>query len=116
MPPSSLQALAGATVLANLSASNEAIGKSGYRKQLVGCQSGRCIAGYVYAAAGIGESSTDLVFGGHCVIAENGSILAESRRFQTGDALLVADLDLEHLRHDRIQTNSFNENRRDLLG
>jgi NAD+ synthase (glutamine-hydrolysing) len=116
VPPSSLQALAGATVLANLSASNEVIGKSGYRKQLIACQSGRCIAGYVYAAAGIGESSTDLVFGGHCVIAENGSILTESPRFHRGSDLLVADLDLERLRHDRIQTNSFNDNRRDLLG
>jgi NAD+ synthase (glutamine-hydrolysing) len=115
VPPSSFLALAGATVLVNLSASNEVIGKSGYRKQLIGCQSGRCVAGYVYAAAGVGESTTDLVFGGHCVIAENGSILAESERFQRGDALLVADLDLERLRHDRLQMNSFNDNRRDLL-
>ena len=111
--PSSLQALAGATVLANLSASNEAIGKSGYRKQLIGCQSGRCLAGYVYAAAGVGESTTDIVFGGHCIVAENGSILAESNRFRTAGELTVADLDLDRLRHDRIQTNSFNDSRRD---
>ena len=116
VPPSSRQALAGATVIANLSASNEVIGKSSYRKQLVACQSGRCIAGYVYASAGVGESSTDLVFGGHCMIAENGSILAESPRFNRGSDLLVADLDLDRLRHDRIQTNSFNDNRRDTLG
>ncbi len=115
VPPSTLQAMAGATVLANLSASNEAIGKSSYRRQLIGCQSGRCIAGYVYAAAGIGESTTDVVFGGHCVIAENGSILAESPRFRPGSSLLVADLDLDRLRHDRIQTNSFNDSRRDFM-
>jgi len=111
-PPSSKLALAGASVIANLSASNEIIGKSGYRRELVVCQSGRCVAGYVYASAGVGESSTDLVFGGHCLVAENGSLLAESKRFQTGSQLLFADLDLERLRHDRIQTNSFNDNRR----
>jgi NAD+ synthase (glutamine-hydrolysing) len=115
VPPSTLQAMAGATVLANLSASNEAIGKSSYRRQLIGCQSGRCIAGYIYAAAGIGESTTDVVFGGHCVIAENGSILAESPRFRPGSSLLVTDLDLDRLRHDRIQTNSFNDSRRDFM-
>jgi NAD+ synthase (glutamine-hydrolysing) len=114
IPPSSLQALGGATVLANLSASNEAIGKAGYRKQLVGNQSGRCLAGYIYAAAGVGESTTDIVFGGHCIIVENGTILAESPRFRPGSDLLAADLDLERLRHDRVQTNSFNDNRRDL--
>lgn len=113
VPPSTFQALAGATVLANLSASNEAIGKAGYRRQLIGCQSGRCLAAYIYAAAGVGESTTDVVFGGHNVIAENGSILAESPRFRPGNHLLVADLDLDHIRHDRIQTNTFNDSRRD---
>jgi NAD+ synthase (glutamine-hydrolysing) len=112
-PPSTFQALAGTTVLANLSASNEAIGKAGYRKQLIGCQSGRCLAAYVYAAAGVGESTTDIVFGGHNVIAENGAVLAESPRFRPGNHLLVADIDLDHLRHDRIQTNTFNDARRD---
>lgn len=115
VPPSSRQALAGATVIANLSASNEIIGKSGYRRELVACQSGRCIAGYVYASAGVGESSTDLVFGGHCLVAESGTVLAESPRFRTGSHLLTADIDLSRLRHDRIQTNSFNDNRRDAL-
>ncbi len=66
-------------MLVNLSASNEVIGKAGYRRQLVVGQSGRCIAGYVYASCGVGESTTDLVFGGHCLIAENGALLAESR-------------------------------------
>ena len=109
VPPSSLQAMAGATVIANLSASNEAIGKASYRRQLVAGQSARCLAGYVYAAAGVGESTTDIVFGGHSMIAENGSILVESPRFQTEGHLICVDVDLDRLRHDRIQTTSFNE-------
>ncbi len=105
--PSSFQALRGATVLANLSASNEVIGKSAYRRQLVANQSGRCLAAYIYAASGICESTTDIVFGGHCLIAENGVLLAEAQRFHRDDALLVADVDLDRLRADRLRTNSF---------
>jgi NAD+ synthase (glutamine-hydrolysing) len=106
-PPSSAQALAGAAVLVNLSASNEVIGKAAYRRQLVLNQSGRCMAAYVYASCGVGESTTDLVFGGHCLIAESGTFLAESRRFQRDDTLLSADIDLDRLRADRQRTNSF---------
>jgi NAD+ synthase (glutamine-hydrolysing) len=106
-PPSSAQALAGATVLVNLSASNEIIGKANYRRQLVLSQSARCIAAYIYASNGVGESTTDVVFGGHCLIAENGTLLAESSRFQREDVLLVADVDLDRLRADRQRTNSF---------
>jgi NAD+ synthase (glutamine-hydrolysing) len=113
IPPSSRQAIAGATVLANLSASNEVIGKATYRKQLVSGQSGRCVAGYIYAACGVGESTTDLVFGGHCLIAENGSLIAESPRFRRGNQLLVADLDLDRITRDRVIANSFNDSRRD---
>jgi NAD+ synthase (glutamine-hydrolysing) len=109
IPPSSFQALQGATVLVNLSASNEVIGKSGYRRQLVVNQSGRCIAAYVYAACGVWESTTDVVFGGHSMIAENGVLLAELQRFQREDELLVADIDLDHLRADRLRTNSFGD-------
>src|SRR5467141_2680517 len=94
IPPSCFQALAGAKILVNLSASNEGIGKAGYRRQLVVNQSGRCIAGYVYTSCRVTESTTDLVFGGHAIIAENGSQLTESPRFQRDDALLVSDLDL----------------------
>ena len=112
IPPSSQMALAGATVLANLSASNEAIGKAGYRRQLVCGQSGRCLAAYVYTSCGVNESTTDIVFGGHCLIAENGGLIAESPRFKTGNQLLVADVDLDHIRHDRIQMTSFNDSRR----
>jgi NAD+ synthase (glutamine-hydrolysing) len=109
IPPSSFQALQGATVLVNLSASNEVIGKSGYRRQLVVNQSGRCIAAYIYAACGVWESTTDVVFGGHSMIAENGVLLGELRRFQREDELLVADIDLDRLRADRLRTNSFGD-------
>jgi NAD+ synthase (glutamine-hydrolysing) len=109
VPPSSLQALRGATVLVNLSASNEVIGKANYRRQLVVNQSGRCIAAYVYSSCGVWESTTDVVFGGHCLVAENGTLLAESKRFQRDDGLLIADVDLDRLRIDRIRMNSFGD-------
>jgi NAD+ synthase (glutamine-hydrolysing) len=109
VPPSSLQALAGATVVANLSASNETIGKAQYRRSLVAGQSARCMAGYLYASSGPTESTTDLVFGGHCLIAENGNILQESERFRRAGSEAVADLDLERLRRDRTLTNSFHD-------
>src|SRR5262249_38636699 len=109
IPPSSFQALRGATLLLNLSASNEVIGKAAYRRQLVVNQSGRCIAGYVYVSCGVCESTTDVVFGGPCLIAENGSLPTESRRFQREEALLMADVDLDRLRTDRIRTNSFGD-------
>jgi NAD+ synthase (glutamine-hydrolysing) len=111
VPPSSYLAVAGATVLANLSASNEVIGKCGYRRQLVVNQSGRCIAAYVYSSCGIWESTTDVVFGGHCLIAENGTLLAESRRFQRTGQLTIADVDLDRLRTDRLRTVNFSEAR-----
>lgn len=112
IPPSSLAAVMGATVFANLSASNEVIGKAGYRQQLVMGQSGRCLGAYVYAACGVGESSTDIVFGGHCLIAENGVLLAEAERFRRGGHLLVTDIDLDRLLHDRMQANSFHDTNR----
>ncbi|HMP18607.1 MAG TPA: nitrilase-related carbon-nitrogen hydrolase, partial [Gemmatales bacterium] len=89
IPPSSLQALQGATVLINLSASTEVIGKVSYRRNLVAQQSGRCQAGYVYAASGVTESTTDVIFSGHNLIAEAGAILAESQRFQRKSQLIV---------------------------
>lgn len=109
IPPSSHQALKGATVLLNLSASNEVTGKAAYRRQLVANQSGRCVAAYAYASCGVFESTTDVVFGGHSIIAENGVILAESRRFQRQDQLLAADVDLDRLRSDRMRMNSFGD-------
>jgi NAD+ synthase (glutamine-hydrolysing) len=109
VPPSSFQALRGATVLVNLSASNEIIGKAPYRRQLVVNQSGRCMAAYIYASSGVWESTTDVVFGGHCLVAENGVVLAESQRFARDETLLVADVDLQRLRSERILTNSFGD-------
>jgi NAD+ synthase (glutamine-hydrolysing) len=108
-PPSSLQCLHGATILANLSASNETIGKAAYRRQLVGNQSARCFAGYVYSGAGVGESTQDLVFGGHCLIAENGALLAETPRFHREDLFIAADIDLDRLRADRALTTTFSD-------
>ncbi len=97
IPPSSRLALAGANVILNLSASDEVLGKHAYLKQMIASQSGRLAATYVYASAGFGESSTDLVFAGKGLIAENGSLLAESTRFSMDPALLVADTDIEKL-------------------
>lgn len=108
-PPSSALAVQGATVLANLSASNEVIGKAAYRRQLVANQSGRCVAAYVYASCGVSESSTDVVFSGHCLIAENGSLLAETKRFQREETLLVHDIDLDRLAIDRLRMGTFSD-------
>lgn len=107
VPPSSAQAMAGATVLLNLSASNEVVGKASYRRTLVQAQSGRCLAAYLYASAGVGESSSDLVFGGQTLIAESGQILAEGNRFSHHNRLMVADIDLQKLAHDRQVSSTF---------
>lgn len=105
IPPSANHVLHGANLIANLSASNELIGKTEFRRSLVSQQSSRCIAAYVYASAGPSESTTDTVFGGHVLIAENGTILEESRfREQT---LVYADVDIEKLINERKKVNSF---------
>ncbi len=109
IPPSSHAALHGATLLANLSASDELLGKSEYRRQLVLQQSARCLAAYVYSAAGAGESSTDLVFGGHSLIAENGSLMMEAERFGFDSRCILADIDLGRLQHDRLHSASFRD-------
>ena len=108
-PPSSFAALAGATVIANLSASNVVVGKEGYRRQLVGNQSARCLAAYLYSAAGLGESTTDLAWDGHALVYENGTLVAEARRFADAPQLAVADLDLGRLLADRMRQNTFGE-------
>ncbi len=107
MPPSSVRALCGAKVIFNLSASPEAVGKHAYTRTLVAQQSARTLAGYVYASAGFGESSTDLVFAGKAFIAENGTILAEGKRFSLDEQLVVADIDIEHLCYERRRNTSF---------
>ena len=106
-PPSSFAALAGATVIANLSASNIVVGKEGYRHQLVGNQSARCLAAYLYSAAGPGESTTDLAWDGHAMVYENGILVAESKRFAAEPQLALADVDLGRLAADRMRQNTF---------
>ena len=109
-PPSSYAALAGATVLLNLSASNITIGKAGYRHQLVGSQSARCLAAYLYSAAGPGESTTDLAWDGHAVIYENGGLLAETERFASQPQLVCSEIDLERLSQERMRQTTFAQN------
>src|SRR4029453_7854970 len=109
IPPSTYAALAGATVLTNLSASNITIGKADYRRDLCASQSGKCIAAYLYSAAGPGESTTDLAWDGHAIIYENNELLAEAERFSAGEQIIVADLDLERLAQDRMRLSSFND-------
>ena len=107
VPPSSFAALAGATVLVNLSASNVVVGKSGYRHQLVGQQSARCLAAYLYTSAGRGESTTDMAWDGQSLIYEKGDLLAESERFSDDSHLIFADVDLDRLSTERMHATTF---------
>jgi NAD+ synthase (glutamine-hydrolysing) len=111
-PPSGEAAVAGATVLANLSASNITIGKAETRRLLCQSQSARCLAAYVYAAAGAGESTTDLAWDGQASVFENGAALAETERFPTEDRAAIADIDIGLLRQERLRMGSFDTNRR----
>ena len=107
IPPSSYQALAGATLLLNPSASNELATKYDYRKKLISQQSSRCIGAYAYTSSGVGESTQDMVSSGHGMICENGSILSESKRFLKESQIIYADVDLELLANDRRKNSSF---------
>ncbi|WP_455640404.1 NAD(+) synthase [Parabacteroides sp.] len=107
VPPSSLLAMEGGNILVNISASNELIGKHHYLRSLICQQSARCMAGYVYASAGFGESSTDLVFAGNALIAENGNLLEESPRFTMQEQLVISEIDIENLQNDRLINTSF---------
>jgi NAD+ synthase (glutamine-hydrolysing) len=109
IPPSTDAALAGATVLVNLSASNITVSKAGYRRQLVSSQSARCLAAYLYSAAGAGESTTDLAWDGHALIAENGNLIAESERFKDPPQLICSEIDLERLSLERMRQTSFGQ-------
>ncbi len=111
VPPSALAALAGATVLTNMSGSPITIGRAEDRKLLCRSASSRCLAAYVYAAAGEGESSTDLSWDGQTMVYENGVLLAEGERFPTGDRRTIADVDLDLLRAERLRMGSFDDNR-----
>jgi NAD+ synthase (glutamine-hydrolysing) len=108
-PPSTAQAMAGAEILLNLSASNITIGKSETRRLLCASQSARAVAAYVYSAAGAGESSTDLAWDGHVDIHEMGALLAQSPRFSTGPVMAIADVDVARLRQERMRVGSFGD-------
>jgi len=112
VPPSAQAALAGATVLVNLSGSPITVGRAEDRRLLCRSASARCLAAYVYAAAGLGESSTDLSWDGQTMIYENGALLAETERFPLGDAVAMADVDLDLLRQERQRMGTFDDNRR----
>jgi NAD+ synthase (glutamine-hydrolysing) len=107
VPPSSFAALAGATVLVNLSASNVVVGKAGYRHQLVGQQSARCLAAYLYTSAGLGESTTDMAWDGQSLIYEKGDLLAQSERFRDDSHIVYGDVDLERLSTERMHATTF---------
>lgn len=112
LPPSTQMALAGANVIVNLSASNEAVSKNDYRRAMLAQQSAKALCAYAYASAGVGESTTDLVFSGACTVAENGTILADSPRFQQEGSAAIACVDLERLSSQRRQNGSFPDNAR----
>ncbi len=120
IPPSTYGAMAGATVLANLSGSDITVGKASYRRVLCGSQSGRMIAAYLYTSAGLGESTTDLAWDGQAMIYENGDCLVESERFSEEEQLIFADINLDRLVADRASTSSFgdgvHDHRHDLAG
>jgi NAD+ synthase (glutamine-hydrolysing) len=109
IPPSSSLALGGASLIFNLSASTDILGKAAYRKNLVKHQSGSIIGGYIYCSAGVGESSTDTVCAGHSIIAENGKILIENERFNRNSELIYSEIDLEYLHHERLNNATFSQ-------
>ena len=109
IPPSSFAALAGATVLLNLSASNVTVTKDDYRRQLVANQSARCLAAYLYTAAGFGESTTDLAWDGQAMLYENGTRIVESQRFVYGSQVVTGDIDLDRLSQERMRQTSFSQ-------
>jgi len=109
IPPSTWLAMAGATVIANLSASNITLGKAEYRRELCAAQSGRMVCAYLYSAAGPGESTTDLAWDGHAMIHENGELVCESQRFADDEQVIAGDVDLERLAQDRMRMNSYND-------
>ena len=107
LPPSTMLSVEGAEIILNLSASNELLSKREYRQQLISQQSARCQCGYVYVSAGMGESSSDLVFSGHSVIASCGTVIRESEGYLADDYLMTADVDIDRIRADRMKQSSF---------
>ena len=111
IPPSSFLALAGCNILCNLSASNELVSKADYRRDLVKNQSARCLASYIYASAGVFESSTDVLCGGHLLISENGGVLAENERFNRESEVITSIVDIYKLKSERLKNISFRDNK-----
>jgi NAD+ synthase (glutamine-hydrolysing) len=111
-PPSIEQALSGANIIFNLSASNEVLAKYEYRKNLINTQSAKLICAYVYSSPGIGESTTDLVYGGHCQISQNGKILAENQRFSFESNFIIADIDLDIINSERLKYKTYAKDNR----
>ncbi|OFI05462.1 glutamine-dependent NAD(+) synthetase [Clostridium acetireducens DSM 10703] len=109
IPPSSYLALQGANIIGNLSASNEVVSKAKYRKSLVESQSARCTSAYIYASSGVFESSTDLVFSGHLLIGENGTLLKENNRFQRENEIITSLIDVNKLNNERLKNISFRD-------
>lgn len=109
IPPSSNQALSGATLLFNLSASNDIVGKHEYREELIKMQSAKCSAAYIYVSSGPNESTTDLVFGGHALICEYGSLLAQTERFSFEEKMIISDIDIERLVNERFKNSGFKQ-------
>jgi NAD+ synthase (glutamine-hydrolysing) len=109
IPPSTHHCIAGANMVFNLSASNDIIGKADYRRDLVRQQSARCFCAYIYCSSGISESTTDLVFGGHSMISENGVILEENKRFDNSETLIFADIDCQKLSYSRFSESGFKD-------
>lgn len=109
IPPSTFLAFGGANIIGNLSSSNEVVGKADYRRDLVKSQSGRCASAYVYSSSGVYESTTDVVFGGHMLIGENGSILKENKRFQRENEVMTSIIDLDRLKSERLKNITYRD-------
>ncbi|WP_024833452.1 NAD(+) synthase [Ruminiclostridium josui] len=114
IPPSCNQALNGATLLFNLSASNDIVGKHEYREELIKMQSAKCSAAYVYVSSGPNESTTDLVFGGHSLISEYGSVLAQTERFSFDEKMIISDIDIQRLVNERFKNSAFKHKTNDV--
>jgi len=110
VPPSSYHAMAGANVIFNLSASNELVSKAGFRRNLLTAQSARSISAYCYVSAGVHESTTDVVYGGHCMVAENGTLINENKRFRRDSSIMFTDIDCQRLNYTRLSESSYDDN------
>lgn len=111
IPPSSFLSLAGCNILCNLSSSNELVSKADYRRDLIKNQSARCMSSYIYSSSGVFESTTDVLFGGHLLISENGGILSENERFNRENEIITAIIDIDKLKAERLKNISFRDNK-----